>query len=748
MSHFPWPILFFFIFFLFITACTMNLSASPSAVAESAAVDELEPTQAATMMLTRTAAATEVPGDMLIVRIKNIATGTFLFEEGGLAVLADVQKSQISSHWQIEDYQGSKRIRNIESGNYLSIENLQDFVEVIPIESEWMSARWMFEKDNNSGSVIIRNVWHNWQILYESEGQLKYDRFSMKNKVAQWMIEPINAKAMNEQVTPEPVVVPTSAQIAGSRGASVPWIEYEAEEAVTNAEILAPDRTFGTFSAESSGRSAVKITEVGQYVQLSSLADANAIVVRYIIPDSEDGMGQDATISLYVNGEFKQKLNLTSRYAWSYGGEEYTFNTPAAGGAHHFYDEARALLDKIPAGALVSLQKDADDLAEYYVIDLIDLEQVAPPKIKPDGFLSITAFGAVADNGEDDGDAIRMAIAEAKAKNTGVWIPAGTFESTTAPFEISEAMIQGAGMWYSVIHGQYARFNCVGNNCRFYDFAILGETILRDDKAPENGFNGGAGTGSILENIWVEHTKVGWWVGPGYTNGLIIRNSRFRNLFADGVNFCNGTSNSLIENSHFRNTGDDAIASWSPNSTGVNTNNVFRFNTIQVPWRANCIAIYGGVDNKIQDNICLDVVTYPGILIAQQFNSNPFGGQTLIQRNSLIRSGGPMFRDEHGALKIWADQGDINGVVIEDLLIEGSTFTGIDLEGSYTINQTSITNVVIENSGTHAIYLRSNLNGEVSFTEVTVINPGQEALKNNSPKLKFSIINGSGNEGW
>ena len=47
----------------------------------------------------------------------------------------------------------------------------------------------------------------------------------------------------------------------------------------------------------------------------------------------------------------------------------------------------RALGGDISAGATVKLQKDADD--EYYVIDLIDLEQVAPPLIKPDGYISI-----------------------------------------------------------------------------------------------------------------------------------------------------------------------------------------------------------------------------------------------------------------------------------------------------------------------------------------------------------------------
>ncbi|NMC86541.1 MAG: hypothetical protein GYA58_14785, partial [Anaerolineaceae bacterium] len=265
---------------------------------------------------------------------------------------------------------------------------------------------------------------------------------------------------------------------------------------------------------------------------------------------------------------------------------------------------------------------------------------------------------------------------------------------------------------------------------------------------PENGFNGGAGSGSRLENIWVEHTKVGYWVGPGTTNGLVIINSRFRDLYADGVNFCNGTSNSLVENSHFRNTGDDAIASWSPQGSPVNTGNVFRFNTIQVPWRANCLAIYGGEDNRIENNYCADVVTYPGILIAQQFNSNPFGGQTIVANNTLVRAGGPMFNEKHGALKIWADQGDIIGLQITNLTIQGSTFSGIEIQGSHAVHGLTLDGVRVLDSGAAGIFLHSDLSGEISLAHVVVSGSAQSAVLNNAPKNKFQLTLGDGNEGW
>jgi hypothetical protein len=621
-------------------------------------------------------------------------------------------------------------------------------VEVIPVESIWMSPRWTLEPGSSNGASLLRNVWHSWQVLSEAEGQVKYDQAVTEgDERAEWRLEGLEGTVMATTAPTAVISIPTAAQPAGQRGASVPWVEYEAESGYTKGEILPVGRRSGTFSAESSGRSAVRLNQVGDFVQITALKPANSIVVRYILPDSEDGQGQEATLSLYVNNTFRQKLHLTSRYSWSYGGEQFTFNTPKAGGAHHFYDEARALIEAIPAGATVRLQKDTDDQAEYYVVDLVDLEQVAAPKTMPEGYLSILVFGAVPDDGIDDGDAIQAAIDLARAWKTGVWIPAGTFESGIHPLEVQDVTIQGAGMWYSVIHGFFARFNCNGNNCRFFDFAILGETITRDDKSPENGFNGGAGTGSRLENIWVEHTKVGYWVGGG-TNGLVIINSRFRNLFADGVNFCNGTSNSVVENSHFRNTGDDALASWSPLGGPVNTNNVFRFNTIQLPWRANCLALYGGSDNRIEDNLCVDVVTYPGILIAQQFNSNPFGGTTIVQRNTLVRAGGPMFNEQWGALKIWADQGDIPGLQVSDILIDSPTFSGIEIEGSYGIPSATFENIRITSPGRYGILVRSSAAGQVTFTNVTVSVPGEAGLLNYGPKAKFELTKGRGNSGW
>src|SRR4051812_32020174 len=68
------------------------------------------------------------------------------------------------------------------------------------------------------------------------------------------------------------------------RGASVPWIEYEAEAGSTNGALLAASRTFGTIPAESSGRRSVKLSATGQYVQFNTTQAANSLVLRFVIP--------------------------------------------------------------------------------------------------------------------------------------------------------------------------------------------------------------------------------------------------------------------------------------------------------------------------------------------------------------------------------------------------------------------------------------------------------------------------------
>jgi len=549
----------------------------------------------------------------------------------------------------------------------------------------------------------------------------------------------------------------------GGAGATLPFVEYEAETANTNGTIIGPDTTFGTLASEASGRRAVQLNATGQYVSFTTAHPTNSIVVRSAIPDAPSGGGISATLGLYINNIRTQSLQLTSRYTWVYGGKSNSSDkNPSDGGAHHFYDEVHALIGEIPAGSTIALQRDATDTAEFYVIDLVDFEEVPAPLTQPAGSLSIADFGAAPNDGTDDRAAIQTAISAAQSQGKVLWIPPGIFniKTNTGPLVTSGVSIRGAGMWYSQIVGPGAHFAVSGNNNQFSDFAVFADIVSRNDNNPyDDGFHGQAGTGSTMQNVWIEHTKVGWWVDAEgvssttvATNGLLIHGVRIRDTYADGINFCCGTSNSIVEQSHFRNTGDDALASWSAVSTGVarhptNTGNTFRFNTVQTNWRARCISFFGGDSNSMHDNLCSDTVDSAGIEIGEEFASYPFTGTTTAQRNTIIRAGATFVAGEKGGFQIVAIDSPISGVVVQDTLIQDSIDAGILFQGPFQISGVTLSNIQDSGAVMQGILVTSNATGSAQISGIVVLSPTGPALENDAG-TSWIFMEGAGNYGF
>lgn len=533
------------------------------------------------------------------------------------------------------------------------------------------------------------------------------------------------------------------------RGPSVAFTTYEAEAMDTNAMKTVPTRAFGRLSGESSGRQAVTLSQTGHQVAFKSKDASNSIVVRYSIPDG--GHDYWTTLGVFVDGASRGKLQLTSRYSWTYG-DDSAFNKPqqedkGIGNEHHFFDEAHTLVGDIPAGATVILRKESDDTAASITIDLVELEQVGAPLAQPANSVSIKDCGAVPDDDQDDSASIQKCIDQAQAFNKVLYIPPGRFQSYSKTLSAQNVTIRGAGMWYSAIVGFNAQLNCWGNGgCKYYDFALFGDTVLRDDASPETGFRGNL-SNSVIQNVWLEHLKVGVWPDKG-SGPLTVSSVRIRDLMADGVNFYNGTHDSVVENSHFRNTGDDAIAAWSDTymSPGPSKNNVFRKNYIQIPWKANCFGIYGGQDNKIEDNVCADTVQYPGMFFAAQFNAQPFTGTTEVNRNTLLRAGGNAYNHTHGALKFHADQGPVGNIKVNDLDIIDPTNSGVHVEGGNVIDKVWLNTVTITNPGQASFYLNAGSQGALDAVAV-VASGGSPGVVNESGG-KFNLIKGPGSSGW
>lgn len=539
-----------------------------------------------------------------------------------------------------------------------------------------------------------------------------------------------------------------------TRGAVVPWITYEAELGTPKggASIIGPGRRLGTADGEASGRRAVMLTATGASVEWTAVTPANALVLRVSIPDAAGGGGQSHTLGLYVNGVRKASLKVTSAHAWLYGDDNTQGDTPGAG-TRKIYDETQLLLSgfAIAVGDVVMLRKDAEDQAAHYAVDFIELENAPAPLAKPAGYISILDHGAVANDGGNDDEAIRKAVAAVQAgQGAGVFIPAGLFLQG-AKIRTRNVKIQGAGIWHSKLYcpnrseepdGGYTGFVIEGDGSEFRDFAVFGWGGTRNQGG--KAFMGSAYKNTVIERMWVEHVECGFWVGGrSESTGLLIKDSRFRNTGADAVNLCNGNLNGVIDNCHARHTGDDAFAIWSARDLYGQpcVNNVIRNSTAQLPWRAACFAIYGGRGNRIENCQGIDALTYPGLTLSSDFNPYPMESAT-VDGLTLVRCGGQYYNPPQpfGAVWIYSIGQAYNNVTVRNLTISEPTFSGIHFQSAgMAMGGVLVENVSVIRPATYGIQIKAESLGSATLKNISVgtASPSQ-VLVNQSPSFKVT----------
>ena len=162
--------------------------------------------------------------------------------------------------------------------------------------------------------------------------------------------------------------------------------------------MIGPSYNLYTLAAEAVGRTAVTLSGAGQYVDFTLAKPANAVDLRYSIPDSADGTGLTTPLKVFVNGRERPDLTLSSVYDWFYGVYPFT-NDPADLGGHHMYDDVRTLFGRtLPAGTQVRFEIANPSIP--VTINVADFEEVAPPAPQPRGL----DLGAVLRGGPDRPD--------------------------------------------------------------------------------------------------------------------------------------------------------------------------------------------------------------------------------------------------------------------------------------------------------------------------------------------------------
>ena len=472
-------------------------------------------------------------------------------------------------------------------------------------------------------------------------------------------------------------------------GAKIPYTTHEAENAsVENGATIQQSTDMESTAVEATNQTYVELPKKDAAVTFNVTEPANALNVRYTIPDGASGQ-----LDVQVNGSSVGNLDLSSHSAWQYLKGDHEYDQAIDGSSARFrFDETRLLLKDIQlkSGDKISLVKKKDDNVPYG-IDFIELEQAPAPVAQGENSISIVDKGASANDDSDDTAALLAAVEEAKASGKSVYIPEGRFNfDKQVNIEADNLKISGAGVWHTQLHftsdKRYGGGIVFGHNSNGIELSNLymdsNLTSRYNEDAQYKAISGTLGKDSKIHDIWVQHFEVGMWIGDydqtgnmKYTDGLVVENARIRNNLADGINFAQGTKNSTVKNSNIRGNGDDGLAIWSSISNGTNAaaeeNNKFLNNTIESGWRAAGIGIFGGKGHEISGNLIKDVFAGAGIRVNTVFAGHNFDlndSGIKIHDNTILRSGttNDLYNLHRGAIDFQQVRGTIKNVDVYD----------------------------------------------------------------------------------
>ena len=460
-------------------------------------------------------------------------------------------------------------------------------------------------------------------------------------------------------------------------GATMPYTRYDSDEASLGGGasiVTSPNHLQDNIASQASKQSYVKLPNSGAFAEWTMKTTGRGVTMRFTLPDTGDGRGQNGSLDVYVNNSKVKTVDLTSYYMWQYfpGGNP----SDSPGGAPCFaFDETHFLLDsKLNVGDKIKIQSSGANGLEYGV-DFLEIEEVGDPLGPPENSLSVVDYGANPNDDQDDYSAIHACIEAADAAGKNVYFPAGTYRiSQIWRLNGQNMKISGAGIWYTNIQFTNDQAGTGGisggveqdgycRNIEFCNMYINSNLRSRYDQQAVYKCFMDVFSNSFIHDIWEEHFECGFWIADyngsmDYSDGIKIVNCRIRNNLADGVNFCQGTSYSYVYNCSIRNNGDDGLAMWNDQTMGAKDEkeNVFCYNTIDFIWRAGGIAVYGGTGHRVYNNYIRDThmssgihlnTTFPGY----KFNNNEgitFANNVLIKTGSVKAGWG----EEFGAIDV------------------------------------------------------------------------------------------------
>ena len=277
------------------------------------------------------------------------------------------------------------------------------------------------EKENKNSTKELEK----WIEFISNHSQNLIESIEKKNTIQLKQLEDFDKRIDLKKSLSELTVGPGVENI----GATMPYTRYDSDEASLGGGasiVTSPNHLQDNIASQASKQSYVKLPNSGAYAEWTMKTTGRGVTMRFTLPDTGDGRGQNGSLDVYVNNNKVKTVNLTSYYMWQYFPGGNPSDTP--GGAPCFaFDETHFLLDsKLNIGDKIKIQSSGANGLEYGV-DFLEIEEVGDPLGPPENSLSVVDYGANPNDDQDDYSAIHACIAAADAAGKNVYFPAGTY---------------------------------------------------------------------------------------------------------------------------------------------------------------------------------------------------------------------------------------------------------------------------------------------------------------------------------
>lgn len=530
-----------------------------------------------------------------------------------------------------------------------------------------------------------------------------------------------------------------------------PYFRYEAEPGHCTGYSgtfleQTDDQTY--LQSEASNQQAITIGN-GGYVEWSNdSGEADGVTLRFSVP-----WNTTATVAVYAGDEKLGEMALDAGHSWQFCKKEQGSRSykPEFYSQHVYndrdfarmrFDEKHTLLSRdLRSGEKFSIRNLSDTPV---TVDFLEIEKARKVEYQ-DGWVRWN-------------QSIKNNLQEFINENQGKTIYIDQdYVGIGGKLSPGSCTLQGRGIFYTELHWEQngAGFNSFGGQVK--DMYLSSYQQQRYDagnyspgtySSPGKCFNGNVG---YVENVLVEHFECGGWLEGG--DGAHFNHCRFRNNYADGINFRNA-SNCTFEHSSFRNNGDDDMASW--NSYKGNSNNTFRYCTAENNWRASSLAFFGGNNHRAENLLVKDALEN-GVRLVTDFDGEGYGTPGATFRNiSIVHCAcikgevgrhGDFWGVDEGALHIESSSKyDLTNQNLYDIDVYDSRGNAVFIgSGSKSMDNIEIKGINVHgvrDAGSYAFYFE-NPKGSASISDITVEGIGADQLTNvNNGKMESYSGNG------